>query len=57
MTGFTLLFFDHIGKPYNVYVDEGDPGNAPLNSDLDITVSVGGQNRNIKIIPETGLTQ
>jgi prepilin-type N-terminal cleavage/methylation domain-containing protein len=56
MTGFTL-FFDSIGKPYNVYIDEGDPGNAPLNSDLDITVSAGGLIRNIKVIPETGLTQ
>ncbi len=57
MTGFTLLFFDHIGKPYNVYVDEGDPGNAPFNIDLDITVSAGGQTLNIRVIPETGLTQ
>ena len=56
LTGF-ILFFDRIGKPYNTYIDEGDPGNAPLNSDLVITVSAGGQTRNIKVIPETGLTQ
>jgi prepilin-type N-terminal cleavage/methylation domain-containing protein len=56
MTGFTL-FFDRIGKPYNVYVDEGDPGNAPLNSDLVINVSAGSLSRNITVIPETGLTQ
>jgi prepilin-type N-terminal cleavage/methylation domain-containing protein len=56
MTGFTL-FFDRIGKPYNVYLDEDDPGNAPLNSDLVITVSAGSLSRNITVIPETGLTQ
>ncbi len=56
MTGFTL-FFDRIGKPYNAYTDEGDPSNAPLNSDLDITVSAGGRTRNIRVIPETGLVQ
>ena len=56
MTGFTL-FFDRIGKPYNTYIDEGDPSNVPLNSDLVITVSAGGQTRNITVIPETGLTQ
>jgi hypothetical protein len=56
ITGFTL-FFDRIGKPYNIYVDEDHPGNTPLNSDLDITVWAGGQTRNIKVIPETGLTQ
>jgi len=56
MTGFTL-FFDRIGKPYNVYIDEGDPSNAPLNSDLVITVDAGGQTRDITVTPETGLTQ
>jgi len=56
LTGFAL-FFDRIGKPYNVYVDEGDPGNAPLNSNLVITVSADGQTRDITVIPETGLTQ
>jgi prepilin-type N-terminal cleavage/methylation domain-containing protein len=56
MTGFTL-FFDRIGKPYNTYIDEGDPSNVPLNSDLVITVSAGGQTRDITVIPETGLTQ
>ena len=56
MTGFTL-FFDRIGKPYNVYVDEGDPGNDPRNVNLVITVSAGGESRQITVIPETGLTQ
>jgi prepilin-type N-terminal cleavage/methylation domain-containing protein len=56
MTGFTL-FFDRIGKPYNTYIDEGDPSNVPLNSDLVITISAGGQTRDITVIPETGLTQ
>ena len=51
------IFFDRIGRPFSVYIDEGDPGNAPLNADLDITVSGGGQNRTITVIPETGLVQ
>lgn len=51
------LFFDRIGKPYNAYTDEGDPSNAPLNSDLVITVSAGGNTRPIRVKPETGLVQ
>ena len=35
--GFTL-FFDRIGKPFNAYIEEGDPGNAPLSSDLVLSV-------------------
>ena len=54
--GFTL-FFDRIGKPFNVYIEEGDPGNAPLGSDLVLTVSAGGRTRNITVIPETGMVQ
>ena len=55
MTDFTL-FFDRIGRPYTGYTDEdtnsplGDPGQP-------ITISAGGQTRNITVIPETGLTQ
>jgi prepilin-type N-terminal cleavage/methylation domain-containing protein len=56
MTGFTL-FFDRIGKPYTAYTNKDDPNNAPLNSDLDITVSAGGRTRTITVIPETGLVQ
>jgi prepilin-type N-terminal cleavage/methylation domain-containing protein len=51
------IFFDRIGRPFSVYIDEDDPGNAPLNADLDITVSGGGQTRTITVIPETGLVQ
>jgi prepilin-type N-terminal cleavage/methylation domain-containing protein len=51
------LFFDRIGKPYTTYIDEGNPGNVPLNSNLVITVSAGGQFRTITVIPETGLVQ
>lgn len=51
------LFFDRIGKPYNTYIDEGDPSNAPLNSDLVITISAGGNTRLIRVKPETGLVQ
>jgi prepilin-type N-terminal cleavage/methylation domain-containing protein len=54
--GFTL-FFDRIGKPFNAYVEDGDPGNAPLNNDLVLTVSAGGQTRTITVIPETGMVQ
>jgi prepilin-type N-terminal cleavage/methylation domain-containing protein len=54
--GFTL-FFDRIGKPFNAYIEEDDPGNAPLGSDLVLTVSAGGRTRNITVIPETGMVQ
>ena len=54
--GFTL-FFDRIGKPFDAYVEEGDPGNSPLASDLVLTVSAGGQTRTITVIPETGMVQ
>ena len=57
MTGFTL-FFDRIGRPYTGYTDEDN--NAPL-GDGDpgrtITISAGGQTRQITVTPETGLTQ
>ena len=56
MTGFTL-FFDRIGKPYNAYVDEGDPSNVAINNDLVIAVAAGGNTRQIRVIPETGLTR
>ena len=51
------LFFDRIGKPHTTYIDEGNPGNVSLNSNLVITVSAGGESRTITVIPETGLVQ
>ena len=51
------LFFDRIGRPYDTYIDEGNPGNVPRNSDLVITVSGGGNTRLIRVKPETGLVQ
>jgi prepilin-type N-terminal cleavage/methylation domain-containing protein len=51
------LFFDRIGRPFSAYINEGDPGNAPINNDLNIIVSAGGQTRTITVIPETGLVQ
>ncbi len=51
------LFFDRIGRPFSAYIDEGDPGNALINNDLNIIVSAGGQTRTITVIPETGLVQ
>ena len=55
MTGFTL-FFDRIGRPYSAYTDEDT--NLPLvDPDLTITISAGGETRNITVTPETGLTQ
>jgi prepilin-type N-terminal cleavage/methylation domain-containing protein len=49
------LYFDRIGRPYEAYTDEDN--NTPLDSNLIITVSAGGQNRDITVIPETGLAQ
>jgi prepilin-type N-terminal cleavage/methylation domain-containing protein len=55
MTGFTL-FFDRIGRPYTAYTDESN--NSPLGgTGQTITISAGGQTRNVKVIPETGLAQ
>jgi hypothetical protein len=54
MSGFTL-YFDRIGKPYTVYVNETN--NTPLDSNLIINISTGGPSRNIRVIPETGLVQ
>jgi MSHA pilin protein MshC len=45
------VFFDRIGKPYSP-----DAATA-LAAQLTITVSAGGDNRTITIIPETGLIQ
>ena len=55
MTEFTL-FFDHIGRPHTGYTD-GD-NNFPLAAPgQNITISAGGQTRQITVTPETGLTQ
>jgi prepilin-type N-terminal cleavage/methylation domain-containing protein len=55
MTGFTL-FFDRIGRPYTAYTDEDT--NSPLvDPGQTITISAGGQTRNVTVTPETGLTQ
>ena len=51
------IFFNRIGRPYTAYFKENAPGNNPLDNDLVITVSAGGQNRTIRVIPETGLAQ
>ena len=49
------LFFDRVGKPYTEYVDATN--NDDLDNPLTITLSAGGQSRNITVIPETGLVQ
>ena len=49
------LFFDRFGKPYNEFTDTTN--NTALASDLIFTISAGGQNRTITLIPETGLVQ
>ena len=54
LTSFTL-FFDRLGKPYTAYTDATN--NTPLGNPLTIVVSAGGQSRNIRVIPETGLVQ
>jgi prepilin-type N-terminal cleavage/methylation domain-containing protein len=52
---FPLLFFDRLGKPYTEYVDATD--NDDLDNPLTITLSAHGQDRTIRVIPETGLVQ
>jgi prepilin-type N-terminal cleavage/methylation domain-containing protein len=52
---FPLLFFDRLGKPYTEYVDATD--NDDLDNPLTITLSASGQDRTIRVIPETGLVQ
>jgi prepilin-type N-terminal cleavage/methylation domain-containing protein len=47
------LFFDRIGKPYTAYTSA--TSNTPLASQMSITVSAGGDNRIIRVTPETGL--
>ena len=51
------LFYDRVGRPFTTYISENSPGNILLGSDLVITVSAGGQSRNITITPETGMVQ
>jgi hypothetical protein len=52
---FPLLFFDRFGKPYTDYSDSTAP--VALANDLTITISANGQDRDITLIPETGLVQ
>jgi prepilin-type N-terminal cleavage/methylation domain-containing protein len=47
------VYFDRIGKPYTAYTNP--TVNTPLASQMSITVSAGGDNRTITIVPETGL--
>ena len=49
-----ILFFDRIGKPYTEY---DTTQKTSLDNPLTIVVSAGGQSRNIRVIPETGLVQ
>ena len=49
-----ILFFDRIGKPYREY---DTTQKTSLDNPLTIVVSAGGQSRNIRVIPETGLVQ
>jgi prepilin-type N-terminal cleavage/methylation domain-containing protein len=54
MTAFTL-FFDRFGRPFTAYTDETT--NVPLANPLTITISSTGQNRTIRVSPETGVAQ
>ena len=54
MTAFTL-FFDRFGRPFTAYTDETT--NVPLANPLTITISSTGQNRTIRVSPETGVVQ
>jgi prepilin-type N-terminal cleavage/methylation domain-containing protein len=52
-TTLPTVFFDRIGKPYSAYTTETN--NIPLSSLMKITMTAGGQTREITITPETGL--
>jgi prepilin-type N-terminal cleavage/methylation domain-containing protein len=52
LSDFTV-FFDRIGKPYTAYTDATN--NTPMDSEMSVTVSAGGDNRTITVTPETGL--
>ena len=54
MTAFTL-FFDRFGRPFTAYTDETT--NVPLANPLTINISSTGQNRTIRVSPETGVAQ
>ena len=54
MTAFTL-FFDRFGRPFTAYTDETT--NVPLANPLTIIISSTGQNRTIRVSPETGVAQ
>jgi type II secretory pathway pseudopilin PulG len=54
-SGLSTVYFDRIGKPYTAYTSAST--NTPLAIQMTITVSAGGENRTITIIPETGLIQ
>ena len=55
LTAPQTVYFDSIGKPYSAYTSETN--NAPLASTMTIRLSAGGQSREIKITPETGLVR
>lgn len=48
------VFFDSIGKPYSAYTDKTN--NTPLSDSIEmkITLTAGGQTREITVTPETG---
>jgi MSHA pilin protein MshC len=48
------VFFDSIGKPYSAYTDKTI--NTPLSDSIEmkITLTAGGQTREITVTPETG---
>jgi MSHA pilin protein MshC len=57
-TTLPAVFFDDIGKPYKAYTTKTD--NIPLSDSsestkMKITLTAGGQTREINITPETGL--
>jgi len=54
-TNFQTVFFDYIGKPYSAYTSK--TSNTPLPGLMKITLTAGGQSREITITQETGLVQ
>jgi len=52
------VFFDRIGKPYTAYTSFTNPNaNTPLANQMQITVTLGTENRTVIITPETGVVR
>lgn len=54
MNAFTV-YFDLIGKPYHLYIDEDNNNPVTTGNPLTITISAGSESQTLNVTPETGL--